>query len=122
MKIGPSTIADVGPTTPTYYDDCKMSLLVPNREDREQIFKDVAGLVSVMKEIRPCILPRHTALRHSETDNPLTEEWLFEYIGKLIDFGYMDSDEHDGHVPEWLPRMIMEQPHKFSDHMRFARY
>ena len=50
------------------------------------MFRLVACAVSVLKEIRPCVIESDGVLRHAVTRQPITEEWLFEYLPKAIEF------------------------------------
>ncbi len=119
IELNQASIADVGPAEPTY--DARPQIIV--EEDREKVFRLVACAVSMLKEIRPCIIESDGVLRHAVTRQPITEEWLSVYLPKAIDFLYMPPhDKQDGQVPYWLPRMILQRVQDFSDHMWFVRY
>ena len=106
----------MAPREPTF--NTRPTIFVDSR-DREDVFKNVARAVSAFREILPCYVPsRKGRVFHSVTRKPLTEEWLFEYLGKAIDFQHLYEEQgKDGQVPEWLPRMIVERGSEFSEHM-----
>ena len=83
----------------------------------------MALAVSALKEIKGCI-DDTDGLRHSVTGELLTDEWLFAYLRRAIDFRYAPQEEHrdgrnekDGQVPEWLPDMIVAYGQDFSEKM-----
>jgi hypothetical protein len=116
-----SSIEEIGSTEPTYndrpvvwvQDDENAEYFIP----RETVFTDVARAVSALKEIDAYIVPSDISVRHSVTGKLLTEEWLFEYLAKAINFKHMHREEDDGKVPTWLPRMIVDYGKEFSAKM-----
>jgi hypothetical protein len=116
-----SSIEEIGSTEPTY--NARPVVFVnddgsdPHYIPKEHVFNAVARAVSALKEIEACIVPSDISVRHSVTRKLLTEEWLFEYLAKAINFKHLYHEEDDGKVPAWLPRMIVERGKVFSAKM-----